>query len=204
MQINSDFEFIIKIVVIGDSGVGKTNFIFQFTEGRFSSAHVTTVGIDYKSKIIKLPNKKVVKLQIWDTAGQERYMAINKNLFQKVQGIILMYDLTNRDSFEHLQNWLNLINKNVSNKVVILVANKLDLAQEKRIVTEEEGEDIGKKNDMLFFEGSGASGENVDEIFRSIADEVYKKLIDERNDRSDFDNNNLKLNKKKREKKKCC
>ena len=204
MQINSDFEFLIKIVVIGDSGVGKTNFIFQFTEGRFSSAHVTTVGIDYKSKIIKLPNKKVVKLQIWDTAGQERYMAINKNLFQKVQGIILMYDLTNRDSFEHLQNWLNLINKNVSNKVVILVANKLDLAQEKRIVTEEEGEDIGKKNDMLFFEGSGASGENVDEIFRSIADEVYKKLIDERNDRSDFDNNNLKLNKKKREKKKCC
>jgi len=204
MQINSDFEFLIKIVVIGDSGVGKTNFIFQFTEGRFSSAHVTTVGIDYKSKIIKLPNKKVVKLQIWDTAGQERYMAINKNLFQKVQGIILMYDLTNRDSFEHLQNWLNLINKNVSNKVVILVANKLDLAQEKRIVTEEEGENIGKKNDMLFFEGSGASGENVDEIFRSIADEVYKKLIDERNDRSDFDNNNLKLNKKKREKKKCC
>jgi len=204
MQINSDFEFLIKIVVIGDSGVGKTNFIFQFTEGRFSSAHVTTIGIDYKSKIIKLPNKKVVKLQIWDTAGQERYMAINKNLFQKVQGIILMYDLTNRDSFEHLQNWLNLINKNVSNKVVILVANKLDLAQEKRIVTEEEGEDIGKKNDMLFFEGSGASGENVDEIFRSIADEVYKKLIDERNDRSDYDNNNLKLNKKKREKKKCC
>ena len=204
MQINSDFEFLIKIVVIGDSGVGKTNFIFQFTEGRFSSAHVTTVGIDYKSKIIKLPNKKVVKLQIWDTAGQERYMAINKNLFQKVQGIILMYDLTNRDSFEHLQNWLNLINKNVSNKVVILVANKLDLAQEKRIVTEEEGEDIGKKNDMLFFEGSGASGENVEEIFRSIADEVYKKLIDERNDRSDYDNNNLKLNRQKKKKKKCC
>ena len=127
MQINSDFEFLIKLVVIGDSGVGKTNFIFQFTEGRFSSVHVTTVGFDYKSKIIKLPNrKKVIKLQIWDTAGQERYMAINKNLFQKVQGIILMYDLSNRDSFDHVQSWINLINKNVSNKVIILVANKLD------------------------------------------------------------------------------
>ena len=193
MQINSDFEVMIKLMIIGDFSVGKTNFIFQFTEGRFSTFHVAMVGFDYKTRIIKLPiAKKKVKLQIWDTAGQERYMALNKNLFQKVQGIILMYDLTNRDSFEHLQNWLNLINKNVSNKVVILVANKLDLAQEKRIVTEE-GEDIGKKNDMLFFEGSGASGENVDEIFRSIADEVYKKLIDERNDRSDFDNNNLKL-----------
>ena len=142
MQINSDFEFLIKLVVIGDSGVGKTNFIFQFTEGRFSRAHVTTIGFDYKSKIIKLPNKKkVIKLQIWDTAGQERYMAVNKNLFQKVQGIILMYDLTNRDSFEHIQSWLNLVKKNVSNKIVMLVANKLDLAEEKRIVTEEEGEE---------------------------------------------------------------
>ena len=93
MQIESNFEFQIKLVIIGDSGVGKTNFIFQFTEGRFSPIHVTTVGFDYKSKIIKLPSsKKSVKLQIWDTAGQERYMAINKSLFQKVQGVILMYD----------------------------------------------------------------------------------------------------------------
>ena len=205
MQINSDFEFLIKLVVIGDSGVGKTNFIFQFTEGRFSSVHVTTVGFDYKSKIIKLPNKKkVIKLQVWDTAGQERYMALNKNLFQKVQGIILMYDLTNRDSFEHVQSWLNLIKKNVSNKTVMLVGNKLDLAEEKRIVTEEEGEDIGKKNDMLFFEGSGASGENVDKIFTKMAEEVYTKLIDERSEKGEYENKNLKLDKNKSEKKKCC
>ena len=205
MQINSDFEFLIKLVVIGDSGVGKTNFIFQFTEGRFSRAHVTTIGFDYKSKIIKLPNKKkVIKLQIWDTAGQERYMAVNKNLFQKVQGIILMYDLTNRDSFEHIQSWLNLVKKNVSNKIVMLVANKLDLAEEKRIVTEEEGEDIGKKNDMLFFEGSGASGENVDKIFTKMAEMVYTKLIDERSERGDYENKNLKLDKNNSKKKKCC
>ena len=205
MQINSDFEFLIKLVVIGDSGVGKTNFIFQFTEGRFSSVHVTTVGFDYKSKIIKLPNKKkVIKLQVWDTAGQERYMALNKNLFQKVQGIILMYDLTNRDSFEHIQSWLNLIKKNVSNKTVMLVANKLDLAEEKRIVTEEEGEDIGKKNDMLFFEGSGASGENVDKIFTKMAEEIYTKLIDERSEKGEYENKNLKLDNNKNDKKKFC
>ena len=205
MQINSDFEFLIKLVVIGDSGVGKTNFIFQFTEGRFSSVHVTTVGFDYKSKIIKLPNKKkVIKLQVWDTAGQERYMALNKNLFQKVQGIILMYDLTNRDSFEHVQSWLNLIKKNVSNKTVMLVGNKLDLAEEKRIVTEEEGEDIGKKNDMLFFEGSGASGENVDKIFTKMAEEIYTKLIDERSEKGEYENKNLKLDKNKNDKRKCC
>ena len=206
MQINSDFEFLIKLVVIGDSGVGKTNFIFQFTEGKFSRAHVTTVGFDYKSKIIRLPNKKVIKLHIWDTAGQERYMAVNKSLFQKVQGIILMYDLTNRDSFDHLQNWLNLIKKNVPNKVIMLVANKLDLAQENRIVTKEEGEDIGKKNDMLFFEGSGATGENVDEIFTTIADEIYRKLIDDKNEKGDYENTNIELSKSKikSKKNKCC
>ena len=103
MQINSDFEFLIKLVVIGDSGVGKTNFIFQFTEGKFSPIHVATVGFDHKSKIINLPNtKKKIKLQIWDTAGQERYMAINRNIFHRVQGLILMYDISDRDTYENI------------------------------------------------------------------------------------------------------
>ena len=203
MQIQSDFEFQIKLMIIGDSGVGKTNFIFQFTEGRFSSLHVTTVGFDYKSKIVKLPkSKKNVKLQIWDTAGQERYMAINKNLFQKVQGIILMYDLTNRDSFEHVTNWLNLIKQTVTSKTIILVANKLDLEEEKRIVSEEEGEQIAKDNNILFFEGSGASGQNVDKIFTSIAELIYTNLMEDRN--NDSMNSNIKIKKYKKVKKTCC
>ena len=202
MKIESDFEFQIKLVIIGDSGVGKTNFIFQFTEGRFSNIHVTTVGFDYKSKIIKLPSsKKNVKLQIWDTAGQERYMAINKNLFQKVQGIILMYDLTNRDSFEHVSNWLNLVKQNASSKIIILVANKSDLEDEKRIVSKEEGERIAENNNILFFEGSGSSGDNVDKIFITIAEEIYKNIMEERNDKN---NGSLVLNRKKKEKKNCC
>ena len=203
MQINSDFEFLIKLVVIGDTGVGKTNFIFQFTEGRFSSLHVTTVGFDYKSKIIKLPkSKRNVKLQIWDTAGQERYMAINKSLFQKVQGIILMYDLTNRDSFEHVTNWLNLIKQTVTSKTIILVANKLDLEEEKRIVSVEEGEKIAKDNNILFFEGSGSSGQNVDKIFTAIAETIYTDLMDDNNEREE----SLVLKRKKlyKEKKSCC
>ena len=203
MQINSDFEFQIKLVIIGDTGVGKTNFIFQFTEGRFSSLHVTTVGFDYKSKIIKLPkSKRNVKLQIWDTAGQERYMAINKSLFQKVQGIILMYDLTNRDSFEHVTNWLNLIKQTVSSKTIILVANKLDLEQDKRIVSEEEGGKIAKDNNILFFEGSGSSGQNVDKIFTSIAETIYTDLMEENNEKED--SMVLKKKKLKKEKKSCC
>ena len=183
MQIDSDFEFQIKLMLVGDSGVGKTNFIFQFTEGKFSTAHVATIGFDYKSKIIKIPNiKKKVKLQIWDTAGQERYMSLNKNLFHKVQGIVLMYDLTNRDSFEHVRNWLNLISQITSKKPIILVGNKLDLEDEKRIVTEEEGQKLAKDNNILHFEGSGATGQNVDTIFETIAEIIYGNLIDDRSE----------------------
>ena len=200
MQINSDFEFQIKLVIIGDSGVGKTNFIFQFTEGRFSPLHVTTVGFDYKTKIIKLPSsKKRVKLQIWDTAGQERYMALNKNIFQKVQGIIITYDLTSLSSFENVPRWLHLLSQNVSNKPKMLVANKLDLAENNRMVTEEEGQKLADENNIPFFEGSGSSGTNVDKIFTKMAEMVYENLIDEKE--------TLKLNKKptkKEAKKKCC
>ena len=204
MQINSNFEFLIKLVVIGDSGVGKTNFIFQFTEGKFSPIYVTTIGFDYKSRIINIPSiKKKVKLQVWDTAGQERYMAVNKSLFQKVQGIILMYDITNRDSFEHLNNWINLISQTISNKTIILVGNKLDL-EEKRIVSKDEGEKVGEDNKMLFFEGSSSSGENVDKIFTAIAEKIYKDLMDEKSDKGELDNNKITLKKKYNKKKACC
>ena len=127
-------------------------------------------------------------------------MAINKSLFQKVQGIILMYDLTNRDSFEHVTNWLNLVKQTVSSKTIILVANKLDLEEEKRIVTEEEGQQLAKDNNILFFEGSGSSGQNVDKIFSTIAEVIYNNLMEERKD----DSMNIKLKKNKKEKKTCC
>ena len=204
MQINSDFEFVVKLIIIGDTGVGKTNFIFQFTEGKFSPLHVSTVGLDSKSKIIRLPKlKKNVKIQIWDTAGQERYMAINKNFFHKVQGIIVMYDLTNRDSFENIKSWINLIKQATSNKTVILIANKLDLAKDERIVSESEGEKIAKDNDIMFFEGSGSTGENVDKIFIKIAETIYTSLIEEKNDEEKC-SSKFNLNKNNNKKKRCC
>jgi small GTP-binding protein len=180
MKINSDFEFQIKMVIIGDSGVGKTNFIFQFTEGRFSPHHVTTVGFDFKSRTIQLPkSKKKVKLQIWDTAGQERYMALNKNLFQKVQGIILMYDITNRESFERLNMWLNIIKELANDIPIILVGNKIDEENNEengRIIEYSEGEGFGKKNGFQFIEASGLDGTNVDKVFYNISEIILKNL----------------------------
>ena len=203
MQIESNYEFQIKIVIIGDSGVGKTNFIFRFAENSFSDMHVSTVGLDYKSKIIILPSsKKRVRIQIWDTAGQERYMAINKNTLQKVQGIIIMYDLTNRKSFENLERWFNIVSQNFPGKTVFLVGNKLDLSDDKRIVTVEEGQKLAEENNMKFYEGSGQNGENVEEIFIQMAEKVYENII---NDKDSFQSSSSKLNKNNQKKeKKCC
>ena len=205
MNIESDFETLLKICIIGDSSVGKTNVLFKFIEGQFSPLHVATIGFDYKSKIITLPtSKKKVKLQIWDTAGQEKYMSMNKSLFQRVQGIILMYDITNRETFERLHIWLNLI-KQITNEIpIILVGNKLDLEDNEnhgRIVDYSEGEDFAKENEIDFYEVSAVSGVNIDNIFISITDKVLKNLKSERLLSVDYINleekkNNIKQRKK--------
>ena len=184
MNIESDFETLLKICIIGDSSVGKTNILFKFIEGQFSPSHVATIGFDYKSKIITLPtSKKKVKLQIWDTAGQEKYMSMNKSLFQRVQGIILMYDITNRETFERLQIWLNLIKQMTNEIPIILVGNKLDLEDSEehgRIVEYNEGDDFANENEIDFFEVSAVSGANIDNIFISIAEKVLNSLQSER------------------------
>ena len=202
MKLDSDFEFPLKVIVIGDTCVGKTNFIFRFVENRFSLNYVSTVGFDYRSKIITLPkSKKKVKLQIWDTAGQERYNAVNKNLFQKVQGVIIMYDITNRASFENINKWLYLLSQNVSDKAKILVGSKLDLSEEKRIVTEEEGQNLADKNNMPFYETSSKTGENVEKIFFTLAQNIYENLSNENIN----DNASVKIIKNpERKKKGCC
>ena len=184
MNVESDFETLIKLAIIGDSGVGKSNFLFKFIENKFSPLHVATVGFDYKSKVCILPqSKKKVKLQIWDTAGQEKYMSINKNLFQRVQGIILMYDLTKRDTFERLPIWLNIIKQMTCEIPIILVANKLDEENNEetgRIIDSSEGEAFAKENDFQFLEASGMDGTNVEKAFLTIAELIIKNLEDDR------------------------
>ncbi len=184
MNIDSDFETLIKLCIIGDSSVGKSNFLFKFIEGQFSPLHVATIGFDYKSRIITLPNfKKKVKLQIWDTAGQEKYMSVNKNLFQRVQGVILMYDITSRETFERLNIWLNIIKQMTNDIPIVLVGNKLDLEDNEddgRIIEYGEGEDFAKENDFDFFEVSAKNGTNVEKAFISIAEKILKIMQDER------------------------
>ena len=201
MNIESDFETLIKLAIIGDSNVGKSNFLFKFIEGQFSPLHVATIGFDYKSRVVTLPkSKKRVKLQIWDTAGQEKYMSINKNLFQRVQGIILMYDITKRETFEHLETWINIIKQMTNEIPIILVGNKVDQednAENGRIVEYSEGEDFARENDFDFFETSAMDGTNVNKVFITIAERIIKNLQDDRSPSSIVIEKNIK------EKKKC-
>ena len=149
---DSDFDDILKLVIIGDSGVGKSNYLYRFVEGEFCPIHEATVGFDYKSKVSYLPKaKKKVKFQIWDTAGQEKYMSINKNLFQRVQGIILMYDISFEKSFTNLDKWMTVIKQLADGIPLILIGNKIDL-ENLRKVSKERGEQFANDNNIDFFD----------------------------------------------------
>ena len=205
MSGNDNFEVLVKIIIIGDSGVGKSNYLCRFAEGKFCPLYEATVGFDYKSKICILPNsQKKVKFQIWDTAGQEKYMSINKNLFQRVQGIILMYDISEIKSFNNLPQWMKVVNQLAKGIPLILIGNKIDLKDE-RTVSKEIGKKFADDNNITFFESSGKSGENVEETFLCLGEEIMKNYKIEEKKSSDceyiiskessFDN---------KKKKKCC
>ena len=177
MNIDSSFDYLLKIIIVWDTGVGKSNFIFRFVENKFSRGYQTTVGLDSKSKICIIPKtKRKVKLVLWDTAGQERYMSLNKIYFQKVQGIILMYDITKRQSFDNLTKWVRVINESAPIVPLVLVGNKLDDEEENRIVRTEEGKAFAKENGYLFYESSALNGKNVNNAIFDLSDNIVSSL----------------------------
>ena len=201
---------ILKIVIVGESGVGKTNFLFRFIESKYMNVVAPTLGIDYKSKVCTLPkSKKNVKINLWDTAGQERYMSLNKIFFQRVQGVMLMYDITNRESYEKLSKWAKFINEQAYSVPVILIGNKVDDESENRIVRKEEGKNFAKQHGYLFYEASALNGKNVDNAFYSLCESCISKLeesvvLNVSASTSLLDYFSIKQKKKKAEKDYCC
>jgi len=199
------FDTLLKLVIIGDSGVGKSNYLYRFVEGRFCPVHEATVGFDYKSKILELPtSKKKVKFQIWDTAGQEKYMSMNKNLFQRVQGIILMYDISEPKTFDNLSEWMKSVKQLANGIPLILIGNKIDLKDERKVETEK-GEQFASIHNIKFFESSGKSGVNVEESFIYLGELIIQqnKLKDDRA----TEGNDYIISKEttyQKKKKKCC
>ena len=167
------FDVKYKIMILGESKVGKTSLIKRYTKDQFGGIYLTTVGMDFQDKIIDIENKKV-RLQIWDTAGQERFRNVTKSYFQSSQGLVLVYDITDRESFEKLNFWVDNIKNNApENAKFILVGNKCDLANERK-VSYEEGENYAKNLNIKFFEASARDGTNVNELFFYLANEIYQ------------------------------
>nr|XP_057940850.1 protein ENTREP3 isoform X2 [Doryrhamphus excisus] len=168
------YDFLFKLLLIGDSGVGKTCLIIRFAEDNFNSTYISTIGIDFKVKTIDVDGKKV-KLQVWDTAGQERFKTITTAYYRGAMGIILVYDITDDKSFENIQNWMKSIKENASAGVSrMLLGNKCDI-EAKRKVTKETGEKLAKDHGIRFFETSAKSSINVEESFLALARDILQR-----------------------------
>ncbi|GAB6031883.1 hypothetical protein CHUAL_010279 [Chamberlinius hualienensis] len=169
-----DFVATYKILVLGDSNVGKTCIVHRFCDERYYDTYISTIGIDFKQKIINLDGTPI-KLQIWDTAGQERFRTLTTAYYRGAMGILLMYDITNMDSFNHLSYWLRNIEDNASPDVVkVLVGNKCDAASGRAIETER-GQQMADTFDIPFFEVSCKSNINIDEVFVAIARNIRER-----------------------------
>ena len=174
-----NYDLIFKLVLIGDSGVGKTNILTRYTKNEFSLATQTTVGVEFGSKIIK-KNDKLIKLQIWDTAGQERYKSITSAYYKGSKGAFVVYDISRKPTFENVDKWIGELKTNASEDVLImLVGNKSDL-EDKREVQIDEVKKKAEQYKIAFCETSALEGKNIEQAFDSLIDEIAKKVEKEK------------------------
>ncbi|XP_028851526.1 ras-related protein Rab-3C [Denticeps clupeoides] len=172
---DQNFDYMFKLLIIGNSSVGKTSFLFRYADDAFTSAFVSTVGIDFKVKTV-YRNEKRIKLQIWDTAGQERYRTITTAYYRGAMGFILMYDITNEDSFCAVQDWSTQIKTySWDNAQVILAGNKCDM-EEERVISVDSGRLLADQLGFEFFETSAKDNINVKQTFERLVDLICSKM----------------------------
>ena len=162
----------LKLLIIGDSRVGKTSLLLNYVEKIFPEAHISTLGVEYKEKEI-IKDNYIIRLQIWDTAGEERFRSITKSIYRNANGILFVCDITNRESFKNIKNWIkdaDNVDKDIKG---IIIGNKIDLDNE-RVVSVEDLEETGKKYDMPFIETSAKTRMNVNKCFEVLIDELFK------------------------------
>ena len=170
------YDYLFKLIVIGDSGVGKSSILTRYIDDSFTSSFISTIGIDFKIKNI-IHNDKKIKLQIWDTAGQERFRTITTAYYRGAHGILLVYDTTKLISYQNLSKWIKCIEMHASENIpVILVGSKKDISNEREI-SAEVGQRRASDCDMDFIEVSAKTGENIDELFGLITKRMYDKNV---------------------------
>ena len=203
MENQSNIDY--KIITLGDTNVGKTSLIMRYTINEFNTNSLNTIGMDSKIKDIEIDSKKI-KIKIWDSAGQERFRSMQKYYYNKVDGIIFVYDITKKNTLKIIDSWIDEVKENVKGDIsFILVGNKTDL-EEEREVSIIEGEKFAQKYNYHFLECSAANGIGVNEIFDYLVRDILKKKENQFIDNNSRDNNFTLNNngKESRNKKKCC
>ena len=212
MSIN--FHYLLKYVIIGDSGVGKSNILLRYINNTFSEDFKATVGVEFGAKNIEV-NSKIYRIQVWDTAGQENFRSIARAYYKNSVCACIVYDITNRNSFNSIQSWIDDCTKQTPKSILlILIGNKNDL-NDKREVQYEEGEEFARRKGMIFLETSAKTGDGINDIFEKSVKQIDKNILD---NKYDLDNENCGIRKglktesfvlsiektKKKKKKKCC
>mmetsp|Transcript_25145 Transcript_25145/g.40327 ORF Transcript_25145/g.40327 Transcript_25145/m.40327 type:complete len:222 (+) Transcript_25145:108-773(+) len=169
------YAYLFKYIIIGDTGVGKSCLLLQFTDKRFQHVHDLTIGVEFGSRMVTIDNKQI-KLQIWDTAGQESFRSITRSYYRGAAGALLVYDITRRETFNHLASWLEDARQHANpNMTIMLIGNKSDITH-RRAVSFEEGEAFAKEHGLIFLETSAKTSDNVEEAFINTARKICEKI----------------------------
>uniref|UniRef100_A0A0D6R9W2 Uncharacterized protein n=2 Tax=Araucariaceae TaxID=25664 RepID=A0A0D6R9W2_ARACU len=184
---DDDYDYLFKVVLIGDSGVGKSNLLSRFTRNEFSLESKSTIGVEFATRSINVDGK-MIKAQIWDTAGQERYRAITSAYYRGAVGALLVYDITRHVTFENVERWLKELRDHTEhNIVVMLVGNKSDLRHLRGLSTED-AQTFAEKEGLYFIETSALESTNVENAFKQVLTQIYrvvsKKALDASEDAS--------------------
>lgn len=182
----ADYDYLIKLLALGDSGVGKTTFLYRYTDGKFAEEFISTVGIDFREKRVVFHSKNSdgtkqargqrVHLQLWDTAGQERFRSLTTAFFRDAMGFLLMFDLCHEESFVNVRSWLSQLHTHAycEDPTIILIGNKSDL--EERQVDEKAARDLAESLGIKYFETSAKTGENVTEAVEALLEQVMEQM----------------------------
>ena len=171
----NNYNYLLKYIIIGEPSVGKSNLLMKFANNKFTEDYQATIGVEFGAKNITIDDQ-IFRIQLWDTAGQENFRSITRAYYKNSVCAMLVYDITNRSSFENLQDWLkDIISQSPKTVLIILLGNKIDL-KEKREVEFEEGEQFAQKNGLIFMETSAKTGEGVEEIFKKSVQEIKTKI----------------------------
>ncbi|KAF7283166.1 RAS oncogene family member Rab35 [Rhynchophorus ferrugineus] len=198
-----DYDHLFKLLIIGDSGVGKSSLLLRFSDNTFTGSYITTIGVDFKIKTVNIDGQKV-KLQIWDTAGQERFRTITSTYYRGTHGVVIVYDVTNGETFANVKRWLHEIDQNCDVVNRVLVGNKNDTPDRKVVLTED-AQRFADTMNIRLFETSAKDNINVEEMFMAITKLVLKSKLEMKElHNAQNDVVNLREKKKSGKKSKCC